>query len=151
LLILAVALAAPPAGEAAAHGYKTRTIEIVHPWIAETARDGAGDVSMIIRNHGRHDERLISIETEVAAKAALLVTAGPDAKAAVPASMTIPAGGEVALGKSGSQLHLDGLKRGLGAYDRFPLVLVFERAGRMSIEVMVEEAEPAAGAEPPKY
>jgi hypothetical protein len=33
------------------------------------------------------------------------------------------------------------LKKKLGAYDRVPLVLRFERAGEVKIEVMVEERE----------
>ena len=40
----------------------------------------------------------------------------------------------------GPHLALTGLKQRLDAYDSFKLTLVFEKAGRMVVDVMIEEA-----------
>jgi periplasmic copper chaperone A len=55
--------------------------------------------------------------------------------------LSVPAGGELALSADGPHLLLGGVKKRLSAYDSFKITLVFEKAGRMEIEVMVEEAD----------
>jgi periplasmic copper chaperone A len=56
------------------------------------------------------------------------------------------AGGELILKRDGPHIVLTGVKKQLGAYDAFTMTLVFERAGKVEVEVQVEEAsilEPA--------
>ena len=55
--------------------------------------------------------------------------------------MSVPARGELVLSADGPHLLLGGFKKRLSAYDTFKLTLVFEKAGRIEVEVMVEEAE----------
>ena len=50
------------------------------------------------------------------------------------------------LKRGGPHILLSGMKKQLGAYDAFVMTLVFERAGKVEVEVQVEEAvivEPA--------
>ena len=127
-------------GAAAAHGYKIKSLEIVHPWTAETAGPAAA-VYMTIRNSAKTPDRLIGAKVKIAAKSELRTgQASAPPKDGAAQGVVVPAGGEVKLGRDGTYLQLDGLKQKLGAYERFALELVFEHAGHMNIEVMVEEA-----------
>ena len=61
----------------------------------------------------------------------------------VAADLKIPAGSDLVLNADGPHLLLTGFKQKLNAYDSFSLTLVFEKAGRVVVEVMVEEVEAA--------
>ena len=125
------------ATSAAAHGYKKSGLEIVHPWIMETSGPD-GTVSMTIKNAGKAPDRLLRVTVGLA-QSAKLQKPDPAAALADIEAIEIPAGGEAVLCAAGPHVRLTGLKKKLGAYDTLPLVLVFERAGRFPIEVMVEE------------
>ena len=127
-------------GAAAAHGYKIKSLEIVHPWTAETSGTAAA-VYMTIRNSAKTPDRLIGAKVKIAATSEFRTgEASAPPKDGAAQGVVVPAGGEVKLGRDGTYLQLDGLKQKLGAYERFALELVFEHAGHMNIEVMVEEA-----------
>ena len=49
------------------------------------------------------------------------------------------AGESVELLPSGAKLRLGGVKKALSAYDTFQMTLIFERAGQIEVEVLVEE------------
>ena len=62
------------------------------------------------------------------------------------ASIPIDGRGEVNLKRGGPHILLTGVKKQLGPYDSFLMTLTFARAGKVEVEVMVEEAsvlEPA--------
>ena len=63
-----------------------------------------------------------------------------DAPAKVTSAILIEPGKDVQLTAKGPHLALSGLKQRFDAYDSFKLTLVFEKAGRMVVDVMVEEA-----------
>lgn len=136
LLLLAVALA-PPA--ALAHSHKKKGVEVVHPWTTATSSGGTTRVFMKIKNLAGTPEQLVGASTAAAAKTELLETAG-DASQPM-AVVVIGPGKDVQLIPNGPHLVLTGLKMRLDAYDSFKLTLVFEKAGRMVVDVMVEEAE----------
>jgi periplasmic copper chaperone A len=143
-LAAAAMLVATPAQ---AHSHKFKTLEIVHPWCIETS-DAAKPVivSMTIRNAGGRPDTLLSAKTSIAAKAELREAAAPDAEGNVIGSVAVASHGEVNLKRAGPHIVLSGVKKQLGAYDAFPMTLVFERAGKVEVEVQVEEAsilEPA--------
>lgn len=139
----------------AAHGVKTRSLEIVHPWAHETAAPG-GDavVSMRIRNVGKRPDRLVGA-TSPAADSVEIVSATPVAPAkpaapTPPPTIPIPQGAVSELGRNGAHLVMKGLKARLTAYALVPVTLRFERAGAVAIEVMIEEKatdDPHAGHE----
>jgi periplasmic copper chaperone A len=142
LLSLAVALA-PPA--AMAHSHKKKALEIVHPWTPAMVEANVANIPvyMKLKNGGGAPERLLSATTPLADKVELIE---PKAQGAmtlptVATALSVPAGGELALSADGPHLLLGGVKKRLSAYDSFKITLVFEKAGRMEIEVMVEEAD----------
>jgi copper(I)-binding protein len=54
--------------------------------------------------------------------------------------LAIAGGGEVSIQSGGPQIVLTGLKKPLRAYDSFDLILVFEKAGQVKLDILVEEA-----------
>ncbi len=135
-------LAAVLVPSATAHSHKRKNLEIVHPWTSETVRKEATSarVFMTIKNGGRAADRLISASTPRAEKVEL--AGGQDAaKDSKSAAFSIPPGKALVLHAKGEHLVLTGLKKALHAYDDFKLALVFEKAGRIVVDVIVEEAE----------
>jgi periplasmic copper chaperone A len=130
-----------------AHSQKFKTLEIVHPWCIETEDTTKPVVvSMTIKNVGRKPDRLLRASAARAAKTELRTGVPPDAEGDVIASIPIGGRGEVNLKRGGPHVLLSGVKKPLGAYDSFLMTLTFERAGKIEVEVMVEEAsilEPA--------
>jgi copper(I)-binding protein len=139
---LAVALA-PPA--AMAHSHKKKALEIVHPWTPAMVEANVANVPvyMKLKNGGQTSERLLSATTLLADKVELIEpkAQGSMTLPTVATALSVPAGGELVLSADGPHLLLGGVKKRLSAYDSFKITLVFEKAGRMEIEVMVEEAE----------
>jgi periplasmic copper chaperone A len=139
--LLAAAVTAPAA---MAHSDKKNGLEIVHPWTFATA--GAGGTTLVfmkIKNLTGAPERLVGASTTTAAKVELREPAGDGANAASKptAAVMVGPGSAAELSRNGPHLVLTGLKKQLNAYDSFQMTLVFEKGGRMVVEVMVEEAE----------
>lgn len=134
------------AAVAQAHGVKTKTIEIVHPWTYETAGvepvapEPVASVYMKIKNRGRQSDRLLAAVTTRAAAVELrgAPLPGSGATQRVP-WIEIKAGEDVELLPSGVALQMSGVKKAFPAYDTFTMTLTFERAGKIEIEVLVEE------------
>ena len=141
LLLLAVALAPPALG----HSHKHKALEIVHPWTPAMVEANITDITvfMTIKNGSNAVERLLSAATPLAEKVELieLQSHGSMTLPAPVSAFRIPAGDKLELNVNGPRLLLSGFKKRLNAYDSFNLTLVFEKAGRMVVEVMVEEAE----------
>ncbi len=124
---------------ALAHGYKNGTIEVRHPWVRATA-DKSIVVSMKLRNLSDTADRLVSASSTAASTSSVgtkSVQARSDVKAV--AGIDIPAKQTVVLDGASLFIRLDGLSKPLLAYDRLPLTLMFEKSGRLDIEVMIEE------------
>jgi len=131
LLLLAATSVALPA---AAHSHKAKRLEIVHPHALQTQQGATtARVLMTIKNDGATADRLVSASTPRADKV-VLQDAGRGATAFV-----AKGGQELGLSGDGPSVMLIGLKKPLTAYDDFKMTLVFEKAGRVAIDVMVEE------------
>jgi hypothetical protein len=65
-------------------------------------------------------------------------------------ALTIPARSAVALAPGGLHLMMTGLKRPLRAGDRFPVTLIFARAGKRVVEFLVSSGPPNAPFSPMK-
>ena len=119
---------------ASAHVAKHKGITIVHPWVAPSGDVVPAEtaVYMKITNTGKAPDRLLSASSPRAAKAELRGSDQPDARAVV--SVELRPGQETR-----PNVRLLGLNKPLTTYDTFPMTLVFEKAGRFDIEVMVEE------------
>jgi len=102
----------------------------------------SGAVFLVVVNHALEDDRLIAARTD-AAENAELHTHTEDANGvmqmrAVPEGFVIPGLGEHALARGGDHVMLTGLTRPLVQGDRLTLILTFERAGEVTVDVPVD-------------
>lgn len=141
-LLLAPTLSSLPA---AAHDVAAGALQIIHPAIpapAANARSAAG--YMVLANEGSTPDRLIGVETVIAGAAMLHTTDfGADGVARMrhlPA-IDLPAGGIVTLEPGGMHVMFMGLTAPLAEGDMVSATLVFEQAGRVAIEFMVDPAD----------
>jgi periplasmic copper chaperone A len=88
-----------------------------------------------IKNTGAAGERLLGASSPLVSKVVILDPQGKETT-----GLAIAGHGEVSLRSAGPQMVLSGLKKPLRAYDSFDLMLAFEKAGEVKIEVLVEEA-----------
>jgi periplasmic copper chaperone A len=136
ILLLAAALVWPT--QASAHSHKKKGLEIIHPWTRAMGDKSQTTVlvSMTIKNSGASD-RLLGASSPLAAAAEIRE---PGKDKALP-SVAIGAGKRVELKRKGPHLLLTGFQKQFDAYESFAMTLVFEKAGNVVVEVMVEETE----------
>lgn len=136
------------AGPVFAHETAVGDLQIIHaniPQPGATARSAAG--YMVIANDGTEADALIAIETPAAQKA-MLHESATDAQGV--ATMThidrlpIPAGDAAVLEPGGFHIMLMGLTGAFTEGQMVPATLVFEKAGRVQIEFMID---PPGGAD----
>ena len=89
---------------------------------------------MTIKNSGRPD-KLLRATTSIAGKSELRVA---DDKAV--SSVGVATRGATDLKRDGPHIQLLDVRKQLSPYDSFLMTLVFERAGKVEVEVMVEKA-----------
>jgi copper(I)-binding protein len=116
-----------------AHETKVKAIIVVHPWVLETEQTQA-DLHARIKNTGKVAERLLRATTELAATTTIVDATGKNMN-----DLEIPGLDEITLQPGGAHILLRGLKKPLRPYDSFGLTLVFEKAGTVQVEVLVEE------------
>lgn len=126
---------------AMAQDYTAGTIAIDRPWARATVGTARpGGAYLAITNKGSTPDRLIGAESPVVTKIDLhrsMMEAGVMRMAAA-GTIDIPAGGTVKFAPGDYHLMLMGLKEPLTAGKPVPLVLVFEKAGRVAVEIKVE-------------
>jgi len=91
-------------------------------------------VCMDIRNSGAEADRLVSATSTIAERVEIRTSSEP-----LPKGIEIAPRGRVDLTAKTQHLRLIGLKKSLTAYDTLPVTLIFQRAGRIKIDVLVEE------------
>lgn len=129
---------------ALAHEYRLGDIAIGHPFAQATlpsARTGAAYLSLA--NSGAEDDRLLSASSGIAEKIEIHeVGVTGDVVTMRPAvdGVSIPAGQKVELAPGGYHLMLTGLKKPLVKGERVPIVLKFQHAGEIAVELAVEAA-----------
>lgn len=130
---------------ASAHEVTVGTMQIIHaniPAPASNAQSAAG--YMGISNNGSEADTLIGVEAPIAGKSMLHTTEfGADGIARmihVPA-LEIPADDTVVLEPGGYHIMLMGLQASVAVGDMVPATLIFEHAGRVEIEFMVDPAD----------
>lgn len=122
-----------------AHETKLEHLQIVHPWARGLGKAGATAprdvaINMTVFNRGTYGDRLIAVSSPLAASADLRV----GEQAAV--GIELAAAGSVKLEPRGPSVVLHGVTDDLAGYEAFPVWLTFERAGRVEIAVVVEDA-----------
>ena len=130
-----------------AHEYEAGELHIDHPWSREMPPVAPTAAAYFtVHNKGDSDDRLLSVETPVAGKAEIHEHAhvGGMMKMQQVHDVVVPAGGEVKFAPMGYHVMLFNLKQQAKAGDKFPLTLTFEKAGKVEVEVAVQQDEPAA-------
>ena len=104
------------------------------------ARSGA--IFMVIENPGAADDRLIAATTGVAKRVELhtheMTSDGVMQMIEVTEGFIVPAGGSHALARGGDHIMLMGLTQALNDGDTVDLMLTFEQAGEIAVEVPVD-------------
>lgn len=131
---------------ASAHSFKLGEIAIGHPYARTTAPgQSTGGAYLRLENRGLAD-KLVSASTPVAKGVEMheMRMAGDVMQMREIRAIDVPSNKPVALQPGGMHLMLVGLKAPLKKGDRFPLTLKFEKAGEVTVEVVVETpaAEP---------
>ena len=140
LLILssAVALVGLPA---AAHDYTLGSLKIGHPWARATpptAPSGGGFLT--VTNTGTTADRLVSVTSPAAGQVQIheMKMDGTIMRMReLENGLEIPPGATVALAPGGLHLMMMGLKGPLKEATRVPVTLVFEKAGKIDVELSV--------------
>ena len=107
---------------------------------ATPAKNGA--VFMTIFNHGDHMDRLVAVESLVSEKAELHTHNMKDGVMRMRRifAFEVHPGERFAFAPGGNHVMLLGLQKKLVAGETFPLTLVFEKAGKVTVSVAVSKA-----------
>lgn len=115
-------------------------LTVEHAWSKATIGAGRPGVFYVgITNAGSADDALIGIATPAAGMPMLHETVVQDGIASMPHAMSIPvpAGQSVQLSPGGYHGMLIGLTTALKEGDSFPVTLIFEKAGEVTMNVDV--------------
>src|SRR5260370_28347660 len=149
-ILLPLALALLCSVTAAAHDYKLGALEIAQPWARATPPSApAGGGFLKITNTGSAPDRLISASSPLAELVQvheMKMDGSVMRMREVEKGLEIPPGGSVTLAPGGLHLMMMGLKGPLKQGNPVPVTLVFEKAGKIDVELTVE----AIGASHPK-
>jgi hypothetical protein len=134
-LLVALFSAGALAGDA-----KVGDITVEGPWArASAGRAMAGAAFMTLNNAGATNDRLIGVSAGVSDKAELHthIREGDIMRMRPVEAIDVRAGGVATLQPGGNHVMFMGLHEPLKEGETFPLTLTFEKAGEVTVEVMV--------------
>jgi copper(I)-binding protein len=140
-LFLALVLLLAGIGVASARSYKLGALEIGHPWARATpptAPTGGGFLS--VKNTGTEPDRLMSVSSPAAQTVQvheMKMEGNVMRMRELESPLEIKPGETVTLAPGGLHLMMMGLKEPLKQGERVPLTLVFEKAGKIDVELVV--------------
>ncbi|MVW71420.1 MULTISPECIES: copper chaperone PCu(A)C [unclassified Bordetella] len=138
---LAATLGLSSIASAWAHDYTIGQIRVDHPWVRATApgqANGAG--YMEIKNSGANADRLLSVNSDAAARVELHTIETENGVARmrhVPDGIAVPANGEVKLAPGGYHVMFLNLKQPFSQDGEIPATLKFEKAGEVAVKFHV--------------
>ena len=155
LFIFIMALGLIGYGSAGYRGHGDHSIHLESAWVRRTpplaqqeqgGHGGSGlnpnntAVYVTIKNHGHEPDALLSAVTTVATSVELHETIEKDGKRMMQprSQFDIPTGGTLEMKPGSYHLMLLGLKQALNPGDTVPVMLTFQKAGRLSIEAPVK-------------
>jgi periplasmic copper chaperone A len=117
------------------HEFKIKDLELVHPWAREPARD-VKDVPVYMLLHIRAStlDRVVAASSPFVARGEL--GAGKAEGGAQLGAILVPADATAERNADRPHILLVGLTEPFEGYQYFPLVLTFERAGRIEMKFM---------------
>tara|TARA_R110000868_G_scaffold29057_5_gene108195 strand:+ start:4008 stop:4490 length:483 start_codon:yes stop_codon:yes gene_type:complete len=144
---LLIAALLSPSLFVSAHEYSVGELHIEHPWSREMPPVAPTAAAyFVVHNKGAEADRLLSVSTPHAAKAELHEHLHADGvmKMQQVQSVMIPAGGEVQFAPMGYHVMMFNLQQQAKEGERFPLILTFEKAGQVEVEIAVHKNAPAS-------
>jgi hypothetical protein len=116
-----------------------QALQVQDAWARPLPAGSNGGVFFVIENSTGQADRLLSASALVADVTELHMSMMHDGvmQMQMQESVEIPARAEVAFKPGGLHVMLIGLKQGLQPGDTFPLTLIFEKAGKIQVEVTV--------------
>ncbi len=129
-------------GSMSADSYQVGDLVVEAPW-SRASPGGAGGAFMVIHNAGRQSDRLISAASDMAARVEVHLTVMQDGVMRMRHAedgVEVPAGGMAELKPGGFHVMLMGLTHPLEEGSSFPVTLVFEKAGEVTVDVQVRAA-----------
>jgi len=141
-ILLPIVVAVLNAATAVAHDYKIGSLEIAHPWARATPPSApAGGGFLKITNTGTTPDRLVSATSpgaEIVQVHEMKMDGSVMRMREVEKGLEIPPGGSVTLAPGGYHLMMMGLKAPFKQGASVPVTLVFEKAGKIDVELAVE-------------
>lgn len=131
-----------------AHEYKVGELLIEHPWSRELPVDLPGGAAYFtVHNQGSEADRLVGVSSPRAQKSELHSQAAKDGMMDMQHApvIDIPAHAELIFQPGANHVMLSGMDQPLKAGEQFPLMLEFEKAGKVEVQVKVEPADVQAG------
>lgn len=139
---LAVFLALALPGAVLAHGFTQGDIRVMHPWATVAAEGKSSPVYMTLTNAGVEPDKLVAVEARAAGRVEIQNAkkgGGTASYETIPA-VELGAKKTVALQPRGMRVLLVDLKEPLKHEYTLPLTLVFERAGRVEIQAVIQKS-----------
>ena len=148
--LVAASLLAVPAGvsahehgknkEMSGHHAMSAGIEIENAWARATpgmAKNGGAYFTA--KNTGKSADRIVGVSADVAEKVELHTHLNDNGVMRMRQvdGVDVPAGGEVTFKPGGYHIMFIGLHKPLKEGDRFPVTLIFEKAGKRTVEINV--------------
>lgn len=131
-LIAALLVAAP----APAHEYEVGKLKVLHPWMRVPMKgEKSAALYMVIENDGEQADKLVGAVTEIAEKSEI-----QGAKREKLAGAVVPPFSAAVLNPEGERLVLLDVKdkADVEAGDMLDITLVFEKAGKLTVQAAVE-------------
>jgi copper(I)-binding protein len=149
---LALSLAASQA--ALAHSFSVGDLQIGHPWARPTvAKQPTGGAYLSVENRGKAADNLLSASSPAASEVQIhtMKMEGTTMRMREVPKLEVAPGAKVTMAPGdGYHLMLIGLKQPLKVGDKFPMQLVFEKAGAVEVTVNVED-KPKSSAAPAEH
>ena len=148
-ILLLIAASALVATAASAQDYKLGSLEISQPWTRATAPTAkAGGGYLTITNKGTTPDRLIAVRSAVSDKAEIhemKMEGNVMRMRELADGLEIPPGATVELKPGGYHIMFMDLKAPMAKDAKVPVTFVFEKAGSIDVELLVQ----AMGAQSP--
>lgn len=114
--------------------FETGTLRVTHPWALATEPGEDSAVFGLTLDQVQEADRLVRIETPVAAGAQLVGGSG-DVRGI---DLAVEPGDVVVLAEHGTHVRLTGLKHPLLPGRQYPLVLAFEKSGEFNATLSID-------------
>ena len=125
-----------------AHSFTHGDIRVMHPWAAVAAEGKSSTVYMTLTNAGTEADKLVAVEVKAAERVEIQKAKKGSGAASYETIAAVGLGAKktVAMQPGGMRVLLIGLKEPLRHEYTLPMTLVFERAGRVEIQAVIQKS-----------